>query len=220
MIHEGFECEFYFIRHGESETNATPGVLVGANFDSALTARGVEQAKLVGRRLGREGAAFDRVYSSSMVRTVQTTEVMLAEMGQPGRPFERVDALIEQQMPGWRGVPAEEVLTPETVAYMRGKGPDFVAPEGESFRNVERRTSGWLEDEIIYNEEVASGERPLVVAVVGHGTASKCLFHYIMGFDDRMIARITLDNCSISRFRFDREGWHPICINDSAHLTA
>jgi broad specificity phosphatase PhoE len=218
LIHENFECEFYFIRHGESETNATAGVLYGANFDSALTDKGVEQAGLLGRRLEREGVEFDRVYSSSMVRTVQTTEIMLDAFGQPGRPFERVDALMEQQAPGWRGVPASEVLTPETVAYMNAKGSHFVPPQGESLRTVQRRTSGWIEDEIIYNEELVASEQPLRIAVIGHGTASQCLFHYIMGFDDRLITRFTLDNCSISRFRFNERGWFPISINDSTHL--
>ena len=218
MIHESFECEFYFIRHGESETNATGGVLYGANFDTALTDRGVEQARLLGQRLVREGVIFDRVYSSSMIRTVQTTEIMLDSFGQPNRPFEQIDALIEQQAPGWRGVPTDEVLTPETVAYMNTKGSHFVPPQGESLRTVERRTSDWLEDEIIYNQSLVRTDHKLTIAVVGHSIASRCLFHYILGFDDRMVMRFALDNCSISRFRFDREGWSPICINDSTHL--
>ena len=218
MIHENFDCEFYFIRHGESESNATPGFVHGVNFNSALTDRGVEQARSVGRRLRGEGVTFDRVYSSSLVRTVQTTEAMLGAMGQPGRSFEKVDALIELQAPGWRGAPVEKVYTPEFLAYKNAKGADLVPPQGESFRTVQRRTSGWLEDEIIYNEELMASEQPLRIAIIGHGTASQCLFHYIMGFDDRLITRFTLDNCSISRFRFNKEGWFPICINDSTHL--
>jgi probable phosphoglycerate mutase len=218
LIHENFECEFYFIRHGESESNATSGFVHGVNFNSALTDRGVEQATSVGKRLRGERVRFDRVYSSSLIRTVQTTEAMLDAMGQPGRSFEKVDALIEQQAPGWRGAPVEKIYTPEFLAYMNAKGADLVPPQGESLRTVRRRTSGWLEDEIIYNEKLVASERSLTVAVVGHGMASKCLFHYIMGFDDRMISRISLDNCSISRFRFNKQGWFPICINDSTHI--
>lgn len=40
MIHENFRCEFYFIRYGQSESNATPGVIVGGNFDAPLTSLG------------------------------------------------------------------------------------------------------------------------------------------------------------------------------------
>ena len=218
MIHEDFRCEFYFIRHGESTSNARPGYAAGANFDAPLTDRGFEECRLLGQRLARDNVRLDRIYSSSMIRAIQTTETVLESMGQSGRQFTRVDALIEQQMPAWRGVPADEVFTPETVAYIRGKGADFVPPDGESRRMVGRRVSSWLEDEIINNTGLADQERSLTIGLVGHGTALRCLFQYIMGFDDRFVTRSALDNCSISRFVFGREGWSLVCLNDSSHI--
>ena len=91
MIHKNFRCDLYFIRHGESESNATPGIAAGVNFDAPLTGRGLEQARLVGRRLRSDGVKFDRVYSSSLTRTVQTTEAMLEGRGESGRAFDRVE---------------------------------------------------------------------------------------------------------------------------------
>ena len=167
LIHQDFECEFYFIRHGESQSNASPGFVAGIDFDSPLTNRGFVQARRLGERLKREGRSFDRVYSSSLIRAVQTTETMLEAMGEGDRPFPRVDALIEQQMPGWRGLRVDEVYTPELVAYLRTKASHFVPPEGESHRMVQRRVSGWIEDEIVYNEEVVASVQSLTVAVVG-----------------------------------------------------
>ena len=137
MIHKDFQCEFYFIRHGESTSNATPGFAAGVDFDSPLTPRGLEQSRLLGQRLKEEGVRFDRVYSSSLRRAVQTTETMLQAMGEANRDFPKVDAIIEQQIPGWRGVPTSEALTTEMIAYMRGKGAHFVPPQGESYRIVE-----------------------------------------------------------------------------------
>ncbi len=218
MIHKDFQCEFYFIRHGESESNATPGFVAGANFDSPLTDKGFEHARLVGERLRQENVQFDRVYSSSLTRTVQTTETILKAMGQPERAFPRIDALVEQQTPGWRGIPNEQINTPENLAYIRGKGAHFVPPEGESLRMVQRRMANWLEDEIIYNQDLVEKERSLKVAIVGHGNASRCWFQYIMGFDDHLILRIRLDNCGISRFIFNKGGWSVVGINDSSHL--
>ena len=218
MIHKDFECDIYYIRHGESESNATPGFIAGADHDSALTDRGLRQAEAVGARLKSEGVAFDRIYSSSMARCVQTTQRMLEAMGQTDRPFPRVDEIIEQQLPGWRGVRTEDVLTPELEAYMAIKGSHFVPPEGESFRVVERRMSGWLEDELLYNYDLASTPQSLTVAIVGHGAAGRCLFHYIMGFDEGIMLRLAVDNCSISRFIFDSQGWRVVCLNDSAHI--
>ena len=218
MIHESFECQIYFIRHGESQSNATPGYIAGVNLDSSLTDRGKTQATMLGNRLRQESVTFDLVYSSSMSRAVQTTEIMLASMGQEGRKFSEVDEIIEQQVHGWRGVRSSDVMSSEMISYMRTKGSHFVPPDGESFSMVQRRMSGWLEDEIIYNEPLVSTNSSVTIAIVGHGISGKCLFHYIMGFDDRFIEKLELNNCSISRFVFSREGWRVVCLNDSYHM--
>ena len=219
MIHKDFRCEFYFIRHGESESNATPGFAAGKNFDAPLTDLGEAQATALGERLRGEGVSFDLVYSSSLIRAVSTARLMLDAMGEPERDYPKVDDIIEQQIPGWRGVPIEEVDTLENRVYRLEKGPlDFVPPQGESLRTVQRRVSGWLEREIIYNESLTSEPRNLTVAVVGHGTASRCLFHYIMGFSDSLLSRVAIENTSISRFIFDRGGWAVVKLNDASHL--
>ena len=218
MIHRDFRCEFYFIRHGESESNATPGFAAGVNFDAPLTDLGAAQATALGERLRGEGISFDLVYSSSLVRAVRTARLMLDAMGEPERDYPKVDDIIEQQIPGWRGVPIEEVNTPENRVYALEKGLDFVPPQGESLRTVQRRVSGWLEREIIYNQDLTSEPRDLTVAVVGHGTASRCLFHYIMGFKDSLLLRMAIDNTSISRFIFDHRGWSVVRLNDASHL--
>ena len=31
----------------------------------------------------------------------------------------------------------------------------------------------------------------------------RCMFHFITGFNDRLIFTLRLENCSISRFRFN-----------------
>ena len=98
MIHKDFICELYFIRHGESESNATPGLASGTNYDAPLTDLGHQQAKLLGQRFRVEGIEFDRIYSSTMIRAIQTTENILSDMGDPNRKFETVSELIEQQI--------------------------------------------------------------------------------------------------------------------------
>ena len=219
MIHADFRCEFYFIRHGESVLNATPGVIYsGRDTDNPLTEVGFSQARLLGARLRNEGVTFDRVYSSSLARADQTTRTMLDAMGEGDREYPRVDALIEQQVPGWRGVRRDEINSPANMAYMQGKGAHFVGPQGESMRVVQRRVSNWLEDEIIYNEGLTGGPITLTIGIVGHGNAYRALFQYIMGFDERFLWRTALDNTSISRFVFDRGGWAIVALNDSTHL--
>ena len=39
-----------------------------------------------------------------------------------------------------------------------------------------------------------------------------------MGFDDRFLSRLALENTSISRFVFNSNGWSVVCINDHSHI--
>lgn len=216
MLHDEFECDFYFIRHGESESNVVSGLAAGKNWDAPMTERGHRQALALGARLKRSEVVFDAIYSSSQVRTVQTTERMLEGMGIPDTPFEKVDELIELQVPKWRGMPREQAYTPEVTMLREQKGRWFVPDGGESEWVVERRVSSWLEDRILRNpEHVEKGKQ--TIAVLSHGIALRCLFHSILGFEDRYIRRMALFNASISRFTFASTGWFPRCINDSAH---
>jgi broad specificity phosphatase PhoE len=205
------------IRHGQSESNANTEYLQGS-IDCSLTPKGFKQAHLLGKRLKEDGIKFDRVYSSSLLRTVQTTQTMLDAMGDQDRDFPQIDDIVEQKATGWTGLRASDVLTPELVSYMRTKAAQFVPPDGESFNMVQRRVSNWLEDELLYNSDLIASEQMLRIAIVGHGIATKCLMRYILGFDEQYIWKMTLENTSISRFRFNHAGWIPVCINDTAHL--
>ena len=217
MIINDTEFDFYFIRHGESESNVTPGLAAGANFDAPMTERGHRQAEAVGRRLAKEGVVFDRIYSSSMVRAVQTTEGLLRGMGQPDTEFDRVDAIMERQVPSWRGRMKSDVWTPEVTLAAATRGKWFQPGDGESARFVERRFSNWLEDEFMFNPAWGSAEDRQTIAIVSHGDALRFLFHFIMGFNDRLIFTLRIENCSISRFRFDSNAWSVISLNDASH---
>ena len=143
---------------------------------------------------------------------------MLDAMGEANKDFARVEAIVEQKTTGWRGLRTDDLLTPELLAYMRAKASHFVPPQGESHRMVQRRYANWLEDEILYNADLTSVPQSLQIAIIGHGAATRCILHYILGFDEQFIWKTVLENTSICRFRFNREGWFPVCINDTAHL--
>lgn len=211
------EFNLYFIRHGESESNATPGLAAGKNFDAPMTERGHRQSVALGERLKREGVTFERIYSSSLVRAVQTTEGMLKGMGLEDVEFQRVENIVERQIPAWRGAPADQVITPEVKLMTAEKGKWFQPADGESFRTVERRASNWLEDELLFNPAWSQRPGSHRIAIIAHGHTLQCLFHYIMNFDQRFIDRVRTDNTSISRFRFGRDGWRVVSINDASH---
>jgi len=218
LIHKDFNCEIYFIRHGESESNATPGLASGVNYDAPLTKLGHQQAKLLGERFKKEKISFDKVFSSTLTRAIQTTENMFAGMDNENNSFQKVPEIIEQQIPGWRGVPTEEAYTNDTMTYIMEKGNDFVGPDGESIREVQKRATNWLEDELIYNRDLCIEPQSLKVAIISHESTLRSIFHYIMGFDQRLTYKIGVDNTSISRFIFNSKGWSVVCLNDSSHL--
>lgn len=217
MIHPDFLADFYFIRHGESESNVVPGLAAGVNYDAPLTERGHKQALALGERLAAEGRSFDRIYSSTMIRAVQTTQGMLRGMGIGGTAFEQSEDIIERQVPEWRGRPVADVQTPEVRLMMAENGKWFKPGHGESHREVERRFSNWFEDELLFNDDFVGRPGRQTVAIVSHGLALQALFHYIMGFNDRLVGRFALNNTCISRFRFNHRGWFPVSINDATH---
>lgn len=67
--------KIYFMRHGESENNLN-GRMTGW-MDAPLTERGVEQARAASEKL--RGIAFDKVFSSDLVRARLTCETVLPE---------------------------------------------------------------------------------------------------------------------------------------------
>jgi broad specificity phosphatase PhoE len=217
LIHDNVNFDIYFIRHGESQSNITPGIAAGKNFDAPMTDRGHQQAQALGCRLATEDVTFDRIYSSTLIRAVQTTEGMLRGMGITGVGFDRVEPIIERQIPAWRGRLASEVHTPEVKLLEAGKGKWFQPADGESERLVERRASNWLEDEITYNPQWLKKKGSHRIAVVSHGITLRCLIHYITGMDQSFLKRTQIYNTSISRFKFGKHGWSIETINDASH---
>ncbi len=62
--------KLYMVRHGQSETNLAKRFTGWAQVN--LTEQGMEDAKRAGRYL--QGLSFDRIYSSDLIRAVQTAQ--------------------------------------------------------------------------------------------------------------------------------------------------
>ena len=90
-------------------------------------------------------------------------------------------------------------------------GPYFTPPKGESLVMVQRRVMQWLFDEIIYNENFIG--KSLNIGVFTHSMTIRVLLHYIMGFNDRLIYRIKINNTGLSIVRFTEAGWYVDGVN-------
>ena len=80
--------ELYIIRHGETELNRL-GIVQGRGVDASLNDTGIAQGKAFFNKYS--AIKFDKVYTSSLVRTHQTVKAFLAA----GLPWEQLDGLDE-----------------------------------------------------------------------------------------------------------------------------
>ena len=146
--------KLYFARHGESEAN-TQFIISNHDLPHGLTDKGRRQAAELARKL--EGVPFARIYSSPILRAVQTAEIVARELapfaltgtqgGAGDEGFEITDALREFDCGEWEG----ESLQPHWEDYLRlfqdwqaGQW-DSRFPGGESLLDIRARFVPFIE---------------------------------------------------------------------------
>jgi broad specificity phosphatase PhoE len=224
--------EFYLtlVRHGQSTTNANPD-LMGQEPDVKLTAKGKKQANLLGHRLFLEHEKIDLAFSSPYTRAYDTAEIVTDYQqklyGVPEGDFPIILApeLREYDAGDWTNANRHETLTLEIRTKMAQLAHAFLPPGGESMHQVERRSSLWLEKNILYNAEIQrqaaelkKDKKILNIYCFSHGMTIKCLLHYVMGFDQSFTWKLDIENTSMSKLYFGPNGWRLLGINDYAHL--
>ena len=203
MMHKNIDITFYLIRHVQCEKNKYPDIIGGLSFDSPVSELGERQIIKLKKRLA--DFLFDEIYVSPAVRTLETARAV------EGRLILKEPALLEQSQGDWQGKSREEVYNHENKSYINTKGYHFIPPAGESQRMVERRISNWIEDKFLYNPQYL--DKKYFIVLFTHGMLIKCFLHYVLGFSDRLIYIIELDNASITSVTFNSEGWHVNYIN-------
>jgi alpha-ribazole phosphatase len=219
------DINIYLIRHGESEGNIVPDI-IGQNYDVKLTEKGVSQANFLGHRFRNNGIVPDLVCSSTYLRAKTTAKIFgkivgYGDLEESGLIL--TDSLVEYNPGDWKGKKRSEIY--EDVQKLKDityKHMGFLFPNGESYHQVERRASAWLEETIIYDKEILAmaDKKEVHIAVFSHGQTIKCLLHYILGFDASFLWKIRIGNTSISHVVYNDKGFFLNSINDMAHLTS
>ncbi len=204
--------ELLLVRHGESEGNAA-GAFTG-HSPSPLTARGRAQAAAVGRALAAEGAALTALYSSDLVRAVQTAEELLAAMGPLGAgvTIERRPGLRERAMGQWEGMSFRELEATDPAGWLalRARALDHCPPGGETHRACGARVAAAV-------AALCAGHRAGRVVVVSHGVAIHHMLRHLLGVHDEAV-RFVVDNCSVQRLSLEAGGVRAVDLNDTRHL--
>lgn len=215
-----FDCTFYFVRHVRSEANDEPEIIGGINPFTPATKLGMLQGQAVGRRLFQISVNYDAIFSSRTRRTKTTAVQICRETDLDPKKIRISKDLVERDQGDWVGRIRSETYSPEVLAQMNMGVLDFAPPNGESLRQKGRVMYSWVEKEVLHNPEFIqlSKAHPLHIIVVTHGLALQCLLREILGFDAQFTWRWAMENASLTIMRYTKNGWYPVCINDTGHL--
>ena len=171
----------YIVRHGQTELNKSHALQ--GRSDHPLNDAGFSQAREAAEKLRARGASFSRVYSSPLIRAVQTAQTVA-----PGLPVITDPRLIEMDYGPYEGMDLH-ALAPEVLTFFR----DFVhnpAPEGmEQLADVVRRAGDFLET-LRWNAE---GD----ILISTHAIAMKGLLEYLTPDSGGAYWSKNIGNCAV-----------------------
>lgn len=201
----------YLLRHGETAWNLERRMQ--GRKDSALTARGREQAAAMGRALAAELAreSSPTVFlRSPLGRAGETALIVGRALGLDPAEWRDDIRLAELGYGEWEGFtwPEIEVDHPEALARWRADPEDFCPPGGETHADLRRRCSELL-------AEIAVSA--LRTVVVGHGVSGAVLRGLHLGLDAR--AMFVLDKPQDAFFRL-HAGREDRILTESATIVA
>lgn len=155
--------ELHLIRHGQTDWNQERRIQ--GQSESQLTELGVQQAKAVGEKL--RDLKFDKIYSSSSLRTRQTTE---HAFGHLGKPVTYLDSLREIFLGPWEGKLYDDIEQEDPDSFRHfWQQPHLFDVEGaETFYAMQNRAMSVL-------QEIGKDSFQQRVAAISHGALIKSL---------------------------------------------
>lgn len=164
-------ARWVLVRHGETDWNKA-GRLQGQT-NTTLSVAGRVQVKALRERL--RGMKFDAVYTSDLMRTVETTTLLLEGSGLTPEPT----ALLREINYGeWEGLTWAEVQErdPERYEEWLRVDPNFEAPGGESLDALMDRA-----EDFATRARQAGGDGNTLI--VTHGGIVRTLVMHLLGLD-------------------------------------
>lgn len=173
----------YIIRHGQTQMNQA--MQLQGRSDHPLNDDGCKQAEEAGNWLREKGIEIDKVYSSPLVRALQTAQLA----GKSKIPVVIDERLIEMDYGPYEGTDLTN-LPPEILEFFR----DFAntpAPEGmEQLGSVVRRLGEFLEE---IRDEAEHGN----ILISTHAIAMKGALEYLTPESHGSYWSKHIGNCAI-----------------------
>ncbi len=181
----------YFVRHGESEENLRKAF--AGHYDSLLTEDG--RAEALAAKSMLENIKFDKVYSSDLLRAVETQKIAL--------PYDNAEKLSLL-----REINVGEKFERKTYEFLKETYRDsyevnvadynFVPYGGEDYAMLERRVMEFLD--LVKKEGFEN------VAVFSHGGFINAVLGVVLGCKVTNIKAMS-SNCGVSIFNYQNETW-------------
>ena len=181
----------YIVRHGQSVANVS-GVRNGQG-NVPLTEKGREEALEIRPKLS--GVSFDRIYSSDLIRAIETCKIAIPE----SNPIQ-IKELREIDVGSLMGKTNEECLNLFGSEYsLNSADYNFVPYGGENLDMVFDRVSHFM-------HLLESLPEDSTIAVFAHFGSIISILRYVLGCKlDRK--RIFIGNCSIIEGEFKNGLW-------------
>ena len=200
---------FYIVRHGQTLLNSLDRAQGWA--DSPLTEAGMQMAADIGQKL--KGIDFGVVFTSDMLRAVQTAELILEAGGKSGVPIEK-DARLREWCLGCMEAENNAVFIKNVSDWLGGVSsfaelnqrlPDVAdviyehdtTGMAEPFQTIEERLKATFVD-IVQRHGMEENTNILIVT---HAFAIKTIFHL---FAPKQLGKVgKVKNASVSRLVFE-----------------
>jgi len=162
---------FYFVRHGQTEANAT-GLMCGGEWDIPLNEIGHEQSLALSRKIESLNPSIEKIITSPMVRAQETAKNINSHIC---LEVTTLEGLREWCVGDWERQPWENVPNP----FNTTDDPT----NGESREEFKRR--------VVETVSRALRETNKTILFVSHGAFAHVLFT-VMGVD-----QLQIENCEV-----------------------
>lgn len=183
----------YLLRHGETVANKE-GRIQG-RIDIPLNDYGIELAEITRDGIQKEGIRFDKIYSSPLIRAVQTATIVRGDR----EPHQIIldDRIMEMAFGKGESLFIKDIKEKPEHANLKNcfSAPSrYIAKDGaESYEEILARAKDFLENEIKPLEGTCEN-----VLVVCHGAMIRALLLSVNGWDIDRYWEIHQPNCCMN----------------------